>query len=97
MLLFSGSDYPKCFRGKFFLSFDFSSQDWLLRIGRDQVRALDVPFWEVVILHFKRMTFIGGMAIQPSIGNPFNGYINPYYWVDEFIHGNLDPSTYTNE
>ena len=19
------------------------------------------------------------------IGNPYNGYINPYYWVDEFI------------
>ena len=26
-----------------------------------------------------------GMVIQPLIGNPYNGYINPYYWVDEFI------------
>ena len=26
-----------------------------------------------------------GMVIQPLIGNPFNGYINPYHWVDEFI------------
>ena len=25
------------------------------------------------------------MAIPPLIGNPYNGYINPYYWVDEFI------------
>ena len=23
--------------------------------------------------------------IQPLIGNPYNWYINPYYWVDEFI------------
>ena len=26
-----------------------------------------------------------GMVIQPLIGNPYNGYIKPYYWVDEFI------------
>ena len=26
-----------------------------------------------------------GMVIPPLIGNPYNGYINPYYWVDEFI------------
>ena len=31
--------------------------------------------------------------------NPFNGYINPYYWVDDhpLLYGNngsLDPSTY---
>ena len=25
------------------------------------------------------------MAIPPLIGNPYNGPINPYYWVDEFI------------
>ena len=24
-----------------------------------------------------------GMVIQPLIGNPYNGYINPYYWVDD--------------
>ena len=23
-----------------------------------------------------------GMAIPPLIGNPYNGYINPYYWVE---------------
>ena len=39
-----------------------------------------------------------GMAIPPLIGNPFNGYINPYYWVDDhpLLYGNngsLDPST----
>ena len=25
------------------------------------------------------------MVIPPLIGSPYNGYINPYYWVDEFI------------
>ena len=40
-----------------------------------------------------------GMAIAPLIGNPYNGYINPYYWVDDhpLLYGNngsLDPSTY---
>ncbi len=39
------------------------------------------------------------MVIPPSIGNPYNGYINPYYWVDDHLHlqgtnGSLDPSTY---
>ena len=40
------------------------------------------------------------MAIPPLIGNPYSGYINPYYWVDDhpLLYGNngsLDPSTYT--
>ena len=26
---------------------------------------------------------IWGMAISPLIGNPYNGYINPYYKVDD--------------
>ena len=34
-------------------------------------------------------------------GNPYNGYINPYYWVDDhpLLYGNsgsLDPGTYDN-
>ena len=37
----------------------------------------------------------------PSIGNPYNGYINPYYWVDDHPllygrNGSLDPSTNCN-
>ena len=49
-----------------------------------------VPWSKVAIL---------GMVIQPLIGNPYNGYINPYYWVDDhpLLYGNngsLDPSTY---
>ena len=40
-----------------------------------------------------------GMVIQPLVGNPYNGYINPYYWVDDhpLLYGNngsLDPGTY---
>ena len=45
-----------------------------------------------------------GMVIPPLIGNPYNGYVNPYYWVDDhpllYIYGNnvsLDPSTYTRQ
>ena len=48
-----------------------------------------VPWSKVAIL---------GMVIPPLIGNPYNGYINPYYWVDDhpLLYGNngsLDPST----
>ena len=31
------------------------------------------------------MSALGDKLIPPIIGNPYNGYINPYYWVDEFI------------
>ena len=39
-----------------------------------------------------------GIVIQPLKGNPYNGYINPYYSVDDhpLLYGNngsLDPST----
>ena len=48
-----------------------------------------VPWSKVTIL---------GMVIPPLIGNPYNGYINPYYWVDDhpLLYGNngsLDPGT----
>ena len=42
-----------------------------------------------------------GMVIPPLIGilNPYNWYINPYYWVDDhpLLYGNngsLDPGTF---
>ena len=33
---------------------------------------------------------IGDGKIPPLIGNPYNGYINPYYWVDDhpLLYGN---------
>ena len=42
---------------------------------------ISVPWSKVAIL---------GMVIQPLIGNPYNGYINPYYWVDDhpLLYGN---------
>ena len=52
-------------------------------------RKPDVPGSKLLVL---------GMVIQPLIGNPYNGYINPYYWIDDhpLLYGNnggLDPST----
>ena len=47
-----------------------------------------------------KLLVLGMGNLQPLIGNPYNGYINPYYWVDDpllSIYGNigsLDPSTY---
>ena len=53
------------------------------------------------------ITFICAMVKSRYIGdghptfnrNPYNGYINPYYWVDDHpllygTIGSLDPSTY---
>ena len=42
-----------------------------------------------------------GMVIPPLIGNPYNGYINPYYglmtipYYMEIMGVYIDPSTYT--
>ena len=46
-----------------------------------------------------QLLVLGMGNLQPLIGNPYNGYINPYYWVDDhpLLYGNigsLDPSTY---
>ncbi len=49
-------------------------------------------------LNYSKLLVLG-MVIQPLIGNPYNGYINPYYWVDDHplpitVYGNtgsLDP------
>ncbi len=32
-----------------------------------------------------QLLVLGMGNLQPLIRNPFNGYIDPYYWVDEFI------------
>ena len=42
---------------------------------------------------------IFGMVIPPFNRIPYNGYINPYYWVDDhpLLYGNngsFDPGTY---
>ena len=42
------------------------------------------------------------MVIPPLIGNPYNGYINPCYWVDDqtLLHANnasLDPIAHMDQ
>ena len=46
----------------------------------------------------KSCVFIGDGRAPPFNRNPYNGYINPYYWVDDhpLLYGNngsLDPGT----
>ena len=47
----------------------------------------------------KPVAILGMGKIPPLNRNPYNGYINPYYWVDDhpLLYGNngsLDPGTY---
>ena len=47
--------------------------------------------------NYSSLTCVGILA--PLIGNPYNGYVKPYYWVDDhpLLYGNsgsLDPGTY---
>ena len=56
----------------------------------EKVAKIYVPWSKVAIL---------GMVIPPFNRSPSNGYINPYYWVDDhpLLYGNngsLDPGTY---
>ena len=56
--------------------------------------------WRVDMSQGRSTPWSLGMAnLQPLRGNPYKGYINPYYWVDDhpLLYGNignLDPSTY---
>ena len=48
-----------------------------------------------------QLLVLGMGDLQPLIGNPYNGYINPYYWVDDHLllygnNGSLDPSAHGN-
>ena len=72
-----------------------SNFGWLKKLVEPKIELKDgfewpnVPWSKVAIL---------GMVIPPLIGNPYNGYINPYYWVDDhpLLYGNngsLDPGT----
>ena len=51
---------------------------------------------------WSKLPILGMGKIPPLVGNLnlYNGYINPYYWVDDhpLLHennGSLDPSTYS--
>ena len=59
---------------------------WNIHIGSDFSEAFHFHVNET---HFPHVPWskaaIFGMVIPPLLGNPYNGYINPYHWVDEFI------------
>ena len=62
-------------------------------VGHPNEDLPDEPGSKLVVL---------GMVIQPLMGNPYNGYINPCYWVDDHpqLYGNngsLDPSTHVGK
>ncbi len=47
-------------------------KDWAYRF---QDHTSDVPW--------SKVAFFWGWSSHLLIGNPYNGYINPYYWVDD--------------
>ena len=60
-----------------------------------RVSGNDVPFKSSLVGGFNpcepgSKVAILGMVIPPLIGNPYNGHINPYYWVDDhpLLYGN---------
>ena len=59
-----------------------------------------IMVWQVGSISFTALArsklLVLGMVIPPLIGDPYNGYINTYYWVDDhpLLYGNngsLDP------
>ena len=68
---------------------------------KSQFRDCCLPFEDECLISYEpgSKLVVLGMVIPPLIGNPYNGYINPYYWVDDhpLLYGNnrsLDASTY---
>ena len=73
--------------------------------SEDRAYGVDLGLQERALKQAKarvdQLLVLGMGNLQPLIGNPYNGYINPYYWVDDhpLLYGNngsLDPSTYTD-
>ena len=59
--------------------------------------SISIPY-----VPWSKVAILGMGVFPPLIGNPYNGYINPYYWVDDYplLYGNngsLDPGTYQIE
>ena len=81
---------PKCWNC-------FNSR-WAWHFGTSELNLWitgSTPIWARV----DQLLVLGMGNLQPLIGNPYNGYVNPYYWVDDhpLLYGNngsLDPSTY---
>ena len=84
----SGLSHWKVLHPKYLFVFSGWKSTALL-LARPHCKCSNEPGSKLVVL---------GMVIPPLIWNPYNGYINPYYWVDDhpLLYGNngsLDPST----
>ena len=84
------------FRGDFFVSSSNNNQ-------KLDPSESDFPCFDVFLPYHSHVpgskVAILGMVIPPFNRNPYNGYINPYYWVDDhpLLYGNdrsLDPGTH---
>ncbi len=57
----------------------------------------------IYLCHGQKSLYILGMGRPPTFNrNPYNGYINPYYWVDDHPlvygkNGSLDPGTFDTD
>ena len=65
--------------------------------GKNQKKNCKNIF-ETICARVDQLLVLGMGDLQPLIGNPCNGYVNPYYWVDDhpLLYGNnvsLDPGT----
>ena len=64
--------------------------------------VLKVSSSRIHMCHGQTSRFFGDGRPPTFNRNPYNGYINPYYWVDDhpLLYGNngsLDPGTYKNQ
>ena len=61
---------------------------------------VSIPKLKIQMCHGQKSLYWGIGDGHPTFNrNPYNGYINPYYWVDDhpLLYGNigsLDPGTY---
>ena len=63
--------------------------DVLATLFTTKLPVISVPWSKLRIL---------GIFVPLLTGNPYNGYLNPYYWVDDYPllygkNGSLDPIT----
>ena len=68
-------------------------------IAGRRVHTFNVCLWRSLNVPWSKLLMLGDGRAPPLIGNPYNGYINPYYWLDDHPllcgnHGSLDPGTY---
>ena len=72
---------------------------WLVKVNLRWVQNDSLVIEGCNMCHGQKSLFIGDGRPPTFNRNPYNGYINPYYWVDDhpLLYGNngsLDPGTY---